>query len=601
MKYDFSGWATRHNRLCSDGRVIKSGAFVEDDGKKVPLVWNHQHDTPDNVLGHAILENRDDGVYAYCTFNDSESGETAKELVKHGDISALSIYANKLKQKGKDVVHGVIREVSLVYAGANPDAYIENVLVHGETVDDEAIIYSGETFNYLEHEDKNNEEDSMANKKVEQKTVDVKAVMDTLTDEQRGAVEAVIGMVVENILDDEEDDDKDDEDQNGGIGMKHNVFETDVHEDDYLSHSDGVEIVAMAKNSAVGTLKNAIEKYASDNGMELTHGAVGGFNNVETLFPEYSEVRPGAPELITYNQGWVDAVLNKVHKSPISRIRTSSVDIRKIEEMRAKGYKKGSEKKNAGNFKLVRRTTDPQTVYVRSELHRDDIIDIQDFDYVQYLYNVDKVSLRQELARAILVGDGRDDSAEDKIKEDHIRPIWTDDSLYTIRKDLDVEKIKQELQGTGTATSFGNNFIIAEAMVDTVLHAREEYKGTGTPDMFISPAMLNTMLLARDMNGRRIYSTVAEIKSAFNVGEIYTVEQFANLTREDESDHANRKLIAIIVNMSDYAMGATKGGEITHFTDFDIKFNQQQSLLETRTSGANTRVYSAIVIEEKIG
>lgn len=386
--------------------------------------------------------------------------------------------------------------------------------------------------------------------------------------------------------------------------MKHNVFDKDNNnQEGVLSHSDQESILTMAKTSQVGTFQTALGIYAENN--NLQHDAVSsgfvqsGDGNIYNLFPDYKEVRPGAPELITSDQGWISVVMNKVHKSPISRIRTSQVDIRGIEALRAKGYVKGKQKSQTGNFKLVRRTTDPQTVYVKSALHRDDIIDITDFDYVQYLYNIDRMQLNEELATAIMLGDGRDDGDEGKIFPEHIRPIWTDDDLYTLHVDLDIEAAKSELQGTGTGVSFGENYIMAEAMINTVLYAREKYKGTGTPDLFLTPHMLNVMLLARDMNGRRIYSSKAELASALNVGEIYTAEQFEGKTRTT-TDSKTKKLVAIIANLNDYSLGATKGGEVTHFTQFDIDFNQEKSLLETRCSGALTRVYSAIAIEEDV-
>ena len=322
--------------------------------------------------------------------------------------------------------------------------------------------------------------------------------------------------------------------------------------------------------------------------------------NVTTLFPEYKDVRPGAPELITNDQGWISTVINKVHKSPISRIRTRQVDIRNIDALRAKGYKKGKEKAQAGNFKLVRRTTDPQTVYVKDALNRDDITDITDFDYVSYLYNIDRMMLNEELATAIMLGDGRDDGDEGKISPDHIRPIWLDDDLYTIHVDLDVAAAKAELQGTNTAANFGENYVMAEAMINTVLYAREKYKGTGKPDLYIAPHLLNQMLLARDINGRRIYASVSELATALNVGSINTAEQFEGKTRTTATGNKKKKLLAIIANLQDYSLGATKGGEVTHFTQFDIDFNQEKSLLETRVSGALTRVYSAIAIEEDV-
>lgn len=600
-KYDFTGWATRNDIKCSDGRTIRRNAFKDNDGETVPLVWNHSHNDPMNVLGHALLENRDEGVYVYGTFNDSAQGKNAKELVEHGDVTALSIYANHLKQHGGDVLHGAIREVSLVLAGANPGAFIDSVMMHGEESDEEAVIYTGEELT-LSHaddeEDKNKEKEKNMNNEQTQKKDDektVKDVFDSMTDEQKTVVYAMIGQALEDAGVDGEKGDEED--------MKHNVFDMDEQQQDYLTHSDQGEILEMAKKNNIGSFKRALEIYSEENGVEISHAdTVGGFiqngaGNVTTLFPEYKDVRPGAPELITNDQGWVNTVLQKVHKSPISRIRTRQVDIRNIQELRAKGYQKGKQKKLAGNFKLVTRTTDPQTVYVRNSLHRDDVIDITDFDYVDYLYNIDKMSLNEELATAIMLGDGRDDGAEDKISPEHIRPIWTDDDLYTLHVDINTDKTKSEIQGTNSNANFGENFIMSETMVNTILYAREHFKGSGTPDLYITPHMLNVMLLARDINGRRIYSSKAELASSLNVGEIYTCEQFEGKTRKD-AEQNTKGLIGIICNLADYSLGATKGGEVTHFTDFDIDFNQMKSLLETRCSGALTRCYSAIAIEE---
>lgn len=605
-KYDFSGWATRNDLKCSDGRTIRKGAFKHNDGQTVPLVWNHQHNDSMNVLGHALLEERDQGVYAYCTFNDTEAGQNAKLLVQHGDVTALSIYANQLKQHGGDVLHGAIREVSLVLAGANPGAYIDAVMSHGEESDEEAIIYTGEELDLSHSDDDKKPDETKKEAAKEEKPVaeenkekTVQDVFDEFTDEQKDVVYALIGIAVENASADNKDNSEgDDED------MKHNVFDNDeVYQKNVITHADQEGIIAMAKQSNVGTFQNALEAYAKDN--DLQHDAISsGFNqtgegNVTMLFPEYQEVRPGAPELITNDQGWISLVMSKVHKSPISRIRTSQVDIRNIDTLRAKGYKKGKQKAQTGNFKLVRRTTDPQTVYVKNALHRDDINDITDFDYVQYLYNIDRMMLNEELATAIMLGDGRDDGDEAKIVPEHIRPIWLDDDLYTIHVDLDIDAAKKELQGTNTGANFGENYIYAEAMINTVLYSRENYKGSGTPDLYCTPHMLNVMLLARDINGRRIYSSKAELASALNVDSIITAEQFEGKKRKT-SDGNSKKLIAIIANLSDYSLGATKGGEITHFTQFDIDFNQEKSLLETRCSGALTRVYSAIAIEEPV-
>lgn len=603
MKYDFGGYATRNDLTCSDGRVIKKDAFKAQNGQTVPLVWNHNHDDVNDVLGLAHLENRKDGVYAYCEFNDTDNGRTAKELVQHGDVKSLSIFANQLMQKGSDVIHGLIREVSLVLAGANPGAFIDDVIAHGEDGSgiiacyDEGVtvfMHSDDKQDY-EEKTKDHPEDEKKEKSEDDETVE--DVFDSLTEKQKTAVYAVIG----TIMEDNKNNDDSDDNEGGKEEMKHNVFENGAQaQDNTLSHADQVAILETAKMRTVGTFKNALQMYAEENALQhdaTSSGVAAG--NLSMLFPEYAEVRPGAPELITNDQGWISTVISKVHKSPMSRIRTTQADIRNIDTLKAHGYQKGKQKKLAGNFNLVRRTTDPQTIYVKNALNRDDIVDITDFDYVTYLYNIDRMNLNEELAKAIMIGDGRDDGADDKIFPEHIRPIWLDDDLYTIHVDLDIKAMKAELQGTNTGANFGDNYVYAEAMVQTILYARENYKGTGTPDLYCTPHMTNVMLLARDMNGRRIYSSKAELATALNVGGIYTAEQFANKTRKT-SDSKTKKLIGIIVNLQDYSLGATKGGEITHFTQFDIDFNQEKSLLETRCSGALTRVYSAIVIEEDV-
>ena len=621
-KYDFSGWATKNDLLCSDGRTIRRDAFKDCDGMVVPLVWSHIHNDPENVLGHALLKNEPDGVKTYCTFNNTPKAQTAKALVEHGDITNLSIYANKLKQKGGDVLHGVIREVSLVLSGANPGALIDfPSLEHGEDEETEAYIFTDEGIliahsedfeeeeleepEELSHEDKEEKDEDMAdeakNTNGGEKTV--QDVFDSMTEEQKNVCYFMIGQALEDA-----GVDVDNEGENED--MKHNVFDTDYERDDVLTHADQAEILNMAKQPGM-TFQSALNTYAANNGFDadtLQHDgvSVSGFVQpavgvtgltVDALFPEYKDVRPGAPELITNDQGWIGTVLGKVHKSPISRIRTGQVDIRNIDSLRAKGYKKGNQKGITGNFQLVRRTTDPQTIYVKSQLHRDDIVDITDFDYVQYLYNIDRMNLNEELATAIMLGDGRSDQSDDKIDPNHSRPIWTDDDLYTIHVDLDVAAMRETLQGEETGSFFGENFVYAEALIEKLLYAREDFKGTGTPDFYMTPHMLNVMLLARDRNGHRIFSSKAELASALNVGSIVTAEQFANKIRTD-SNNAQHKLLGICVNLADYSLGATKGGEVTHFTDFDIDFNMQKSLLETRCSGALTRVYSAIVIEE---
>lgn len=610
-KYDFGGWATRNDLQCTDGRIIRKNAFKQQDGETVSLVWNHQHNSQDNVLGHALLENREEGVYAYCTFNDTESGQTAKKLVQHGDVVSLSIWANQLKQTGKDVIHGTIRELSLVLAGANPGAFIDTVLSHdGIVAEDEAIINYNENI-MLYHADDKNDDKGEADKKSEEKADDEKKsedeetlqdVFNTLTEKQQNVVLAMIGQA---LGENEEPEDNDTNDSKGGNEtMKHNVFDKDTQNDkNVLSHAAQGEILALAKSPNVGSLKTAMEIYMEQN--NLQHADISGFvqtgdGNVTTLFPEYVEAHPGrTPELITNDMGWVDAIMTKTQKIPHGRVRTSHVDIRNIDALAAKGHTKGNEKKITGNYTLVRRTTDPQTVYVTSELHRDDVTDIEDFDYVQFQYNIDQISLKETLAVATMLGDSRADSDPEKIFPEHIRPIWTDDELYTIHKDIDFAAMAKELQGTNTADYFGESFIYAEAMITALRKARKDFRGTGKPDLYITTDMHNTMILARDRNGRRIYETDIELAAALGVANIYEVTQFEDKIRTDSNGNQH-KLHAICVNMADYGYGASKGGDVTHFTDFDIKFNQLQSLLETRKSGQLTRIKSAIVIEETV-
>lgn len=613
---DFSGYATMNDLVCGDGRTIRKDAFKHNDGETVPIFWNHQHNDVKNVLGHALLENRENGVYAYGKFNDTEDGIAAKKAVLHGDIKSLSIYANRLRQVGMDVLHGTIRELSLVPAGANPGAFIDFIMAHGEDGEDSFIANYDENIMIISHSEtaaeKEEEKVAEENKQTNEKTI--KDVYDAMSEEQKTVVHAMVGMALEEAGVDDDDDEDEDEiehSEGGNNSMKTNVFDQgEVREVNVISHSDQQEILNRAKSSQVGSFQAALEMYANDNDVSLEHAAsaVGGFQQsgsgseltIDALFPEYKDLKPGAPELITNDQGWISVVLNKVHKSPISRIRTGQVDIRNIDALRAKGYKKGNEKKVTGNFKLVRRTTDPQTIYVKNALHRDDIVDITDFDYVQYLYNIDRMMLNEELATAIMFGDGREDGDEAKISAEHIRPIWLDDDLYTMHVTLDVEATKAELQGTNTGANFGANFIRAESLVNKLLYARENYKGSGTPDLFIHPHELNVMLLARDISGHRMYASKAELASALNVGNIYTVEQMNGKKRKTEGDTKTMQLLAIVANLGDYALGSTKGGQITHFTQFDIDFNQQKSLLETRCSGALTKVYSAIAIEEDV-
>lgn len=612
---DFSGWATRNDLKCSDGRVIRHNAFKENDGIQVPLVWNHQHNDPRNVLGHAWLENREEGVYTYGFFNDTESGEIGKALVKHGDIKALSIYANQLRQNGSDVIHGCICEVSLVHKGANPGAFIDSMLAHGENSDEEAIIYTGLPL-VLAHADTNSEDDKKddADKKDEsedKKDGDDETIADiigTMNEKQQNAMCYMVTKALEGKSEGEsgegsEDPDNKSESNKEETIMKHNVFDTDKQDNkNVLSHAAQGEILKLAKSPNVGSLQTAMKIYAEEN--ELKHADISGFvqtgnGNVSTMFPEYVEAHPGrTPELITNDMGWVDAIMIKTQKIPHGRVRTSHVDIRNIDALQAKGYQKGNKKNLTGNYALVRRTTDPQTVYVTSELHRDDVTDIEDFDYVQFQYGIDQISLKETLAVATMLGDDRLDSDPEKIFPDKIRPIWTDDELYTIHKDVDFAAMAKELQGSNTEQYFGESFIYAEAMVTALRKARKDFRGTGKPDLFITTDMHNTMILARDRNGRRIYETDTELAAALGVANIYEVTQFEGKVRTD-ADGKKHKLHAICVNMADYGYGASKGGDITHFTDFDIKFNQLQSLLETRKSGQLTRIKSAIVIEEQ--
>lgn len=601
---DFSGWATRANMRCSDGRIIMKDAFKECDGKRVPLVWNHRHTEPENVLGYAILHNMDEGVRADCYFNSSENGKMGRELVQHGDITQLSIYANKLKEQGKNVIHGIIREVSLVLAGANPGAFIDSVIAHNEdgtVVEDreQGVLYTDELIE-LAHADVGTEKEKKetdAQREGAKQGETAADVFNTLTEKQQILVMAMLEEAIKKNEDEETEDMSGEDKKEEETDMKHNVFDkgTENQEGAVLTHADGVEIVSLAKSYGGGSLKAAMEAYVADNKKDLAHADLG-FENISQLFPDYKDVNPGAPELLTTDQGWIGKVLAKVHKSPISRIRTRQADVRNIEGRRAKGYRKGAQKTDAGNVELLSRTTDPTTVYIRNRMDRDDIIDITDFDVVQYMYNLDRMNLNEELARQILIGDGR--SGDNAIDPTKIRPILTDDELYCIHKDVDIAKMKTEMQGTSTAANFGENYIYAEAIIQTLLYAREKYRGSGSPDFYCTPHLVNVMLLARDLNGRRIYDNVNELKAALNVNEIITVEQFEGLTREVGGK--TKELLGLMVNLADYSLGSTKGGQITHFNQFDINFNQEVSLLETRCSGALTRPFSAIALEKDV-
>lgn len=635
--YDFCGWATRNDVLCADGRTIHKGAFSHQNGQKVPLVWAHQHDSVEAVLGHGFLEDRPEGVYFYGYFNDTPGGQDAKNAVDHGDLTSLSIWANKLQQQNGTVMHGDIKEVSLVLAGANKKACIDYPYIrHGDDIEEnveEAYMYMGDEFKLshgddtLGHADEAEKADEKSDDKVEEAmakdTKDDKTVgevLDSLTDDQKKAVSVLLAEVMKQAKDggeDDFDDDKDEDDSDKEMKhsdmedddtMQYNAFDSANDAPGYvLSHSDEEEILKNART--LGTLKKAVDAFADAN--ELSHdglvAAASGFDSypatagqgVEALFPEWHDVRPGAPELVTNDQDWVKAVLGQVHRSPYSRIRTSQVDIRGIDALRAKGYVKGKEKTLVGNYNVAKRETSPQTVYVKSALNQDDIIDITDFDYVDYQYKIDRMELEKELAMAVLIGDGRDAGSPDKINEEKIRNIWKDNDIFTIHKTLSIGGTPN---GSNTSANFGDGYLYAQAMEELLLNAKIDYRGSGAMNMFCQQQFFNKMLLAKDLNGRRIYQNKGELASALDVNNIYNVPEFEGLTRTVTVDGKEKTfaLRAIIGNLKDYSMGATKGGEIVHRTQFDIDFNQQKSLIETRVSGATTRLYSFIVIEEEV-
>ena len=594
--FDFHGWATRNDLQCSDGRIIRSGAFKHCDGLTVPLVWNHDHDDPYRIVGNALLQHRDEGVYMYGKFNDTELGKTAKIYVEHGDITQLSIYANQLKQQGPNVLHGAIREVSLVMAGANPGAYIANVIKHsadGEPVEleDEAHIFTG-----MDIEIRHAEAEAVEEKKEsEESEKTIQEVLDGMTEEERNVVEYLVGKALENG--------KDKEDSEGGEdSMKHNVFENDqeqVKQGGVLSHADEEKIIAMAKQSSVGSLKQAIKAYVEENDV-LKHSEdnVGVFEDYGVLFPELELLKKGEPEtLYKYDQSWVGPALKKIHKSPFSRIRTRHADAR-LAELKAKGYqKKGDEKTAMGQIAMITRETTPQTIYIKDSLHRDDVVAITDFSIVDYQWNMMRTVLDETMVLAAMIGDGREIGDPDKISEEHIRPIWKDNEEYTIHCDVDIEAARKELQGSGTGANFGDNYVYAEAIITAALYSREKFKGTGTPDFYCTPHLVNVMLLARDMNGRRIYESKAELAKALNCNSIVEVEHFEGQTRTDE-EGKTKKLLGLFVNLNDYTFGATRGGEITKFEDFDMDFNLKKFMLETRLSGSLYKLKSAIALEE---
>lgn len=633
-KFDISGWATKADMLCSDGVIIKKDAFKDCDGVTVPLVWNHQHNSPNEVLGHALLENRDDGVYAYCTFNDTDAGQTAKLLVQHGDVNRFSIYASKIKRRGSDVIHGIIRELSLVLAGANPGAVIDTVMMHGEDSYEEGYISSGE---YIEnvgnlfHSDdtatKGDKEMADNTKKQgnQSEVETIKDVFDTLSDKQKQAVYAMIGQILEeNGIDPDDDDDEnvkhseddpdpeeggksgkektigdvfnsmtdeqknvvyamigqaledagvtddeDEEDEGGNNNMKHNVFDNsdymagDADDREVLSQSEFKEIMNEARRN--GSLKDAF----------IQHG----ITNVDYLFPDAQTVDK-EPGFIKRNDDWVAKVMNKVHHTPFSRIKSVFANIT-ADEARAKGYVKGKKKVDEV-FPLLKRVTTPVTVYKKQTLDRDDVIDIVDMDVVAWLKKEMRMMLDEELARAILVGDGRNQSSSDKINEQNIRPIWTDDDVYTVKAAVPITK-----ETTGPEK--------AKAFIKAAIRSRKEYKGSGNPDMYIDEDILTECLLLEDTNGRVIYDTVEKLATALRVQELIPVPVMENMKREKG---ANTYILGgIYVNLNDYNVGADKGGAVNMFDDFDIDYNQQKYLIETRCSGAMVTPYGAVAIE----
>lgn len=615
--YDFAGWATRNDIVCADGRTIKRDAFIGDDGVIVPLVYQHNHKDITNVLGHALLQNRPEGVYMYGKFNDTYEGQHAKTSVQNGDIKSLSIYANQLKHaQGKNVVHGSIKEVSLVIAPANPQATIEYVsMEHSEDGDgDEAIISSGfqdlrlnleegpveitEELSHAEEPIEKEEPKKMAN--AENKTI--QDVLDTLNEEQKAAVQAAIGYAVEHADEIKKaagDDDDDDEEESGEAQhsdeggtdfMNHNVFEAPENDAYVLTHAEQAQILNEAKKGGM-TFRAALDNYCETT---LQHG----IDDIDQLFPDYHDVYTGEPETFKRDLSWVSSVMNGVHKAPYARVRTRFADAR-AKDLRAKGYIKGDKKTVAGNIKLLKRTTDPQTIYRKDALERDDIVDITDFDVVNYQWKIMRENLEEDIALAIMIGDDRDDEDREQIKPEHVRPIWTDEELYTLHADIDFEAMAETLQGSETDAHFSENYIYAEAMVQTLLYTRERYKGSGNLAMYCTPHLVNQMLLSRDLNGRRIYQNMSDLQAALNVSAIHTVEQFEGKTRTTEDNHV-KKLVALFVNLNDYQVGSVKGGEITKFQQFDIDFNQEKMLLETRISGALIKPWSAIAIEEDI-
>ena len=573
VQYDFSGWATRNNLKCADGRTIMKDAFKDNDGQTVPLVWNHQHAESTNVLGHALLENREEGVYAYCTFNDTEPARHAKQLVEHGDVSALSIYANKLKQNGGNVLHGAIREVSLVLAGANPGAFIDSIIKHGEESDEEAVIYTGEDLSLAHSEENSKEDNNMANN---EKTV--QDVFDTLNEEQKTVVYAIIGQILEENGASDNNDDMEEKD------MKHNVFDNEQN-GEVLSHADMAAVLSDAKR--YGSLKDAAIAHGMEDIAPLAHAVTGTYGigtdsvaetSIGTLFPD-ARMLGNTPDFIQRDMGWVQKVMNAVHRTPFSRIKSMHANIT-ADEARALGYMKGNMKKEEV-FTLLKRTTSPTTIYKKQKLDRDDVVDITDFDVVAWIKGEMRMMLNEEIARAILIGDGRLSSSDDKINEQCIRPIAKDEDLYTIKSQVTVGKDFAET---------------VKNMIRAAVKARKDYKGSGNPVFFTTEDVLTEALLLEDSIGHRLYKDVKELANAMRMSDIVTVPVMEGQKGPNDGD-----LLGIAVNLADYNVGADKGGSVNLFDDFDIDYNQQKYLIETRCSGALTKPYSAMVFETVAG
>lgn len=567
MNYDFAGWATKNDIKCSDGRTIRQNAFMHNDGEVVPLVWNHDHNSLENTLGHALLENRPEGVWAYGYFNETPNGQLGRSLVKHGDIVALSIYANKLKQNGNDVIHGDIKEVSLVMAGANKGARIESILSHGEAMEDEAVIYTGDglTLAHAEDDKDVNAKKGDTKKMADNKDKTVQDVIDSMTEEQRQVMYALIGQAIEDTGEDQENDKK-----TGDKEMKHNLFDKEDNDQrqNTLSHSETQTIMGDAKK--YGSLKESFLAHAEDFGIK----------NIDYLFPDAKTVF-NRPEFIKRDTNWVNDVMNNVHKTPFSRIKSVFADITE-DEARAKGYIKGNLKRNEV-FTLLKRTTSPTTIYKKQKMDRDDVLDITDFDVIAWIKSEMRLMLDEEIARAILIGDGRNSASDDKIKEDCVRPIFNDHELYTVQSEVNVK--------TADASD-----VRAKEFIKQVIRSRKSYKGTGTPTLYTTEDMITECLLLTDEMGRDLYESVEKLATKLRVKKIVPVEPMENAKAKDGTS----QLLAVLVNLDDYNVGADKGGAVNMFDDFDIDYNQMKYLIETRISGALIKPYSAVAYSLKV-